>query len=434
MRSLPAVLERRGIHYGWVVVAVSFLTLITAAGFRSTTGVLIVPLQDEFGWSRATISASVSINLVLYGLGGPFAAGLYDRIGIRRVIAGALLVVAASSALTTRMASPWQLDMLWGVANGLATGAIGVTLAAVIASRWFVRRRGLVTGMLTASNATGQLVFLPLLGWIVQAHGWRSAALTVSTVALIVVLPLVLLLLRDRPADLGLRPFGASTDDPPVPVRNPFAEAVRGLVGATGSRTFWLLTGSFFVCGATTNGLIGTHLIPAAMDHGFSEVAAASLLATIGVFDLVGTLCSGWLTDRYDPRWLLFWYYGLRGLSLLSLPFVIGSTHLGLIAFVVFYGLDWVATVPPTVALTAGAFGRERVGVVFGWIFGAHQLGAAVAAWGAGAARTWLGDYQSAFVTAGLLSLVASGLVIRIVADRPGGTAPRAVPADVPVA
>jgi sugar phosphate permease len=434
VRGLPGRLERRGVHYGWVVAAVSFLTLITAAGFRSTTGVLIVPLQDEFGWSRATISAAVSINLVLYGLGGPFAAGLYDRLGVRRVIAGALLVIAASSTLTTTMGSPWQLDLLWGVANGLATGAIGVTLAAVIASRWFVRRRGLVTGMLTASNATGQLVFLPLLGWLVQVHGWRTAALTVSAVALCLVLPLVLVLLRDHPADLGLRPFGATVDDPPRISVNPFGAAVRGLVDASRSRTFWLLSASFFVCGATTNGLIGTHLIPAAMDHGFSEVAAASLLAVIGVFDLVGTLCSGWLTDRYDARWLLFWYYGLRGLSLLALPFVMGSSHLGLIAFVVFYGLDWVATVPPTVAITAGAFGRERVGVVFGWVFGAHQLGAAVAAWAAGAARTWLGDYQSAFVTAGLLSLVASGLVIRIAIDHSGGRAPRVVPADVPVA
>ena len=426
-----ATLERRGIHYGWVVAGVSFLTLITAAGFRSTAGVLIVPLQDEFGWSRATISAAVSINLVLYGLGGPFAAGLYDRIGVRRVIAVALVVIAVSSTLTTQMHAPWQLDLLWGVANGLATGAIGVTLAAVIANRWFTKRRGLVTGMLTASNATGQLVFLPVLAWVVTAHGWRTAALVVSTVALGLVLPLVLLFLRDRPSDVGLLSYGATEPDPPASQKNPFSAAIHGLVDSTGSRTFWLLTASFFVCGATTNGLIGTHLIPAAMDHGLSEVTAASLLATIGVFDLVGTLCSGWLTDRYDPRWLLFWYYGLRGLSLLGLPFVIGSTNLGLIAFIVFYGLDWVATVPPTVALTANAFGRERVGVVFGWIFGAHQLGAAVAAWGAGAARTWLGDYQTAFVTAGLLSLVASGLVIRIaVGERPDEPARRLEPAD----
>jgi sugar phosphate permease len=288
----------------------------------------------------------------------------------------------------------------------------------VIANRWFVSRRGLVTGLLTASNATGQLVFLPLLGWIVTAQGWRTAALTVSIVALAFTLPLVALFLRDSPAEIGLRPLGAVVDDPPIVQRNPFAAAIGGLVSASRSSTFWLLTVSFFVCGATTNGLIGTHLIPAAMDHGMSTVTAASLLAVIGVFDLVGTLCSGWLTDRYDPRRLLFWYYGLRGLSLLALPFVIGSSNLGLVAFVVFYGLDWVATVPPTVAITANAFGRERVGVVFGWIFGAHQLGAAVAAWGAGAARTWFGDYQSAFVTAGLMSLIASGLVIRITLGR----------------
>ena len=383
-----------------MIAAVSFLTLITAAGFRSTVGVLIVPLQDEFGWSRATISAAVAINLVLYGLGGPFAAGLYDRFGIRRVIVIALATIAISSTLTTQIDAPWQLDLLWGVANGLATGAIGVTLAAVIANRWFVERRGLVTGMLTASNATGQLVFLPLLGWIVTSQGWRSAALTVSIVALAFTLPLVALLpagqpRRDRAARLRRRRRRPGDPAPePVPGRDR-----RPRRSASRTSTFWLLTGSFFICGATTNGLIGTHLIPAAMDHGMSEVAAASLLAVIGVFDLIGTLCSGWLTDRYDPRWLLFWYYGLRGLSLLVLPFVIGSSNLGLIAFVVFYGLDWVATVPPTVAITAKAFGREHVGVVFGWIFGAHQLGAAVAAWGAGAARTWFGDYQSAFVT-----------------------------------
>ncbi len=321
--------------------------------------------------------------------------------------------------MTTQIEATWQLDVLLGATNGLATGAIGVTLAAVIANRWFVDRRGLVVGMLTASNATGQLVFLPLLGWIVATHGWRSAMLTISLVALGISLPLVMLLLRDSPADVGLRPLGAVVDDPPIERANPFTAVIGGLAQASRNRTFWLLTVSFFICGATTNGLIGTHLIPAAIDHGMSGVTAASLLAVIGVFDLVGTLCSGWLTDRYDPRWLLFWYYALRGLSLLALPFVIGSSNLGLIAFVVFYGLDWVATVPPTVAITAQIFGRERVGVVFGWIFGAHQLGAAAAAFGAGAARTWLGDYQGAFITAGLLSVIAAGLVIRIVDERP---------------
>ncbi len=405
----------RRVHYAWIVAAVGFVTLITAAGFRSATSVLIVPLQNDFGWSRATIGVAVAINLVLYGLGGPFSAALVERFGVRKVVITALLGVSVGSSLTVLMTAPWQLDVLWGLVNGLATGAISIPLAAIIANRWFVQRRGLVTGVLTASSATGNLIFLPVLAAIVSHWGWRYASLTVSTVAIAVVLPLVALVLRDRPADIGLMPFGATVPDPtPAPAGNPFASAVNGLRSASSSSAFWLLAGSFFICGLSTNGLIGTHLIPAAMDHGFGEVAAASLLATIGVFDIVGTTCSGWLTDRYDPRILLFWYYALRGLSLLALPYVFGSPHFGLILFVVFYGLDWIATVPPTVALTAEIFGRERVGVVFGWIFCSHMFGAAFAAWGAGAVRTWFGGYGWAFGTAGLLCLFASGLVMQI--------------------
>jgi MFS family permease len=418
----------RRVHYAWIVAAVAFVTLITAAGFRSTTGVLIVPLQDEFGWSRATIGLAVSFNLVLYGLGGPFAAGFVERFGVRRVAIGAFLAVSASAGLTTVMTAPWQLDLLWGLVNGVATGAISVPLAAIIANRWFVARRGLVTGLLTASNATGQLIFLPLLASIATRFGWRYVAVATSAVALLVVLPLVAVFLRDRPADVGLPPYGGSEIEPAPPrVANPFAAAFSGLRDARASREFWLLAGSFFICGLSTTGLIGTHLIPAAMDHGFGEVAAAGLLATIGVFDIVGTTCSGWLTDRYDPRFLLSWYYGLRGLSLLALPYAFGSPHFGLILFVVFYGLDWIATVPPTVALTAEIFGRERVGVVFGWIFCSHMLGAAGAAWAAGAVRTWFGGYGWAFGVAGLLCLFASGLVLQI--DRSSRFVPAPVPA-----
>jgi MFS family permease len=405
----------RRVHYAWIVAAVGFVTLITAAGFRSTSSVLIVPLQDEFGWSRATIGFSISINLILYGLGGPFAAALVERFGVRRVVIGALVGVSAGSSLTVFMDAPWQLDLLWGVVNGLATGAVSVPLAAIIANRWFVARRGLVTGVFAAANATGNLVFLPALASIIGHWGWRYAAVTVSLVAFAVVLPLVALLLRDRPADVGLEPFGAVEPEPAPAVRaNPFRGAVEGLRTAWPVPSFRLLAGSFFICGLSTNGLIGTHLIPAAMDHGFGEVAAASLLATIGIFDIVGTTCSGWLTDRYDPRLLLAWYYGLRGLSLLALPYAFGSPHFGLILFVVFYGLDWIATVPPTVALTAEIFGRDRVGVVFGWIFCAHMFGAAFAAWGAGAIRTWFGGYGWAFGTAGLLCLFATSLVLQI--------------------
>lgn len=368
-----ARLTRRRVHYAWIVAGVTFLTLITSAGMRSTPGVLLVPLEREFNWSPATVSLAVSINLFLFGLSGPFAAALMDRFGVRRVMVIALLVVSGAAALTTAMRAPWQLYLLWGGAVGLATGAIATVLAAVIANRWFVERRGLVLGVLTASNATGQLIFLPQLARLTVDSGWRASAFAVAAAALVVAVP-VAILMRDRPRDIGLRPYGAdpSTVEAAPTGGNPFAEALGGLSLGLRSRNFWLLAGSFFICGATTNGLIGTHLIPASMDHGIPEVTAAGMLALIGVFDLIGTTGSGWLSDRVDNRWLLCWYYGLRGLSLLFLPYALGSANLALLAFIVFYGLDWVATVPPTVRLAADSFGKEKVGVVYGWISASH--------------------------------------------------------------
>jgi MFS family permease len=327
---------------------------------------------------------------------------------------GALLLIATGVGSTTLMRAVWQLDVLWGLVVGTGTGCLAGVLAATVANRWFVARRGLVVGILTAAGATGQLVFLPLLGYLAVNQGWRWASLTVALSALVAV-PAVGLVMRDDPADVGLRPYGAPEDyQRPGLAGNPFAAAVGGLVLGLRSADFWLLASSFFICGATTNGLIGTHLIPASVDHGIPEVAAASMLALIGLFDIAGTTISGWLTDRADSRWLLFWYYGLRGLSLLLLPFALSSTYLALLLFIVFYGLDWVATVPPTIALSGTIFGRERAAIVFGWIFACHQFGAAFAAFAAGALRTWLGDYQVTFITAGLLCLIASGLVIRI--------------------
>jgi MFS family permease len=408
-------LARNRVHYAWFVVVATFVTLITTAGFRATPGVLIVPLEDEFGWSPATISIAVSLGLLTFGLGAPFSAALMERFGVRRVMVVALVVIALGASATTLISAPWQLYLLWGVVVGSATGAVSVPLAATVANRWFEKQRGLVTGILTASNASGQLVFLPSLAWLATHYGWRAASLAVSAVAVAVVLPIVAIVVRDRPQTIGLQPYGA-TEDAEAPPRSarPFRPAIDGLRLGMRNRNFWLLAASFFVCGASTNGLIGTHLIAAAHDHGMSAVAGASLLALIGVFDMVGTIASGWLTDRFDPRALLFWYYGLRGLSLLALPYAFASPRAGLIAFVVFYGLDWVATVPPTVALTADTFGRERVGIVFGWIFASHQFGAAFAAWAAGATRDWTGDYRTAFLVAGGICLVASALVLRI--------------------
>ena len=410
----------RRVHYAWVVAVVTFVALLGAAGFRATPGVLIVPLQQEFGWNRAVISAAVSINLVLFGLMGPFAAALMDRFGLRAVTVGALVTIATGALATTAMNAPWQLYLLWGVVVGIGTGCMASVLAATVATRWFVRRRGLVIGALTAAGATGQLIFLPTLGWLAESSGWRLSAITVAVAALAVV-PVVAIFLRNRPSDVGLRAYGATEADTlPAATGSPIGNAFRGLRLGVRSRDFWLLGASFFICGASTNGLIGTHLIPASMDHGMAEVTAASLLAVIGVFDVVGTLVSGYLTDRFDSRRLLFAYYGLRGLSLLFLPYAFGSPQFALILFIVFYGLDWVATVPPTVQLARRAFGQQNFAIVYGWIFAAHQLGAASIALAAGAARTFFGDYQIAFMSSGLLCLVAAGLVLRIARERPG--------------
>jgi sugar phosphate permease len=410
--------SRPRIHYAWIVVVVTFVTIMAAAGIRSVPGVLIIPLEKEFGWSRAAISLAVSINLLLYGLCGPFAASVMERIGMRRTMIGALLLLGVSVGLTAQMRAVWQLQVLWGVAVGLGAGAMAGWIAATVANRWFVERRGLVVGVLTAAGATGQLIFLPLLASIVVSIGWRAAVLLVAGATLVVV-PLVARFVRSYPQDLGIRPYGASAEagPPPAipkPTGNPFAAALATLRRCVRDPNFRLLAGSFFICGASTNGLIGTHLIPASMEHGIPEVTAASLLAVMGVFDVVGTTVSGWLSDRLDNRKLLVWYYSLRGLSLLFLPYAYGTGYFGLALFVVFYGLDWVATVPPTARLTADLFGKRSVGTVFAWILATHQLGAASIAFGAGALRSWLGDYQASFMLAGLLCLLAAGMVTRI--------------------
>jgi sugar phosphate permease len=414
--SLATRLALRRIHYGWVVAAVTFLVLLSSAGVRATPSILIVPLEREFGWTRATISLAVSINLILYGLMGPFAAALMQRLGVRTTVLISAATLTVGVALTPLMRTPWQLILLWGVVVGAGTGMTALVLGATVVNRWFTARRGLVMGILTASTATGQLIFLPLLAAVVERHGWRTATLLVAA-AVLLIIPLVLMLLRERPEDVGLTRFGEQSglgaDKGATPVSTS-AGALAALRQGARSRDFWLLAGSFFICGASTNGLIGTHLIPACIDHGISEVRAAGLLATMGVFDFIGTTGSGWLSDRWNNRYLLSWYYGLRGLSLLFLPYALDHTVLGLPLFAVFYGLDWIATVPPTVRLTANVFGRENAPVMFGWIVAAHQLGAATAAFGAGALRTALGGYVEAFTVAGALCVVAAVLVLGI--------------------
>ncbi|MFJ9519256.1 MFS transporter [Kitasatospora sp. NPDC101801] len=404
--TLSTVKSRRP-QYAWVVAGVAVLVLLGSAGFRSTPGLMMDALHTEFGWSHATISAAVSVNLTLYGLTAPFAAALMDRFGVRLIVVSALLTISTGAGLTMLMTQSWQLVLCWGVLVGLGSGSMAGAFATTVSGRWFAARQGLVTGVLTAAGAAGNLVFMPLLAWLVEEHGWRTAVVVVSVSATVVALP-VLLLMRERPADLGLLPYGA-TEQPPAPSTDGSAilRSLRILRGVSRSRAFWLLAGSFAICGATTAGLVGTHFIPAAHDHGMAVTTAAGLLALVGVFDVVGTIASGWFTDRFDSRSLLITYYALRGLSLLFLPQLFaGSPEPPILAFVIFYGLDWVATVPPTIALCRRHFGADAP-VVFGWVLACHQLGAALVAGLAGLSRDRFGDYDLAWYGAGALCAVA---------------------------
>ena len=417
---LSAILARhmgaRQIHYGWAVLAATFLTMLVVAGAVGAPGVFIIPLQKEFGWSAADISGALAIRFVLFGCMGPFAAAFMNRFGVRRMMLISLSIVIGGLQLSMGMTQLWQLVLLWGVVIGIGTGLTAMVLGATVATRWFTHRRGLVMGLLSASTATGQLAFLPLLAALTERFGWRAAILLVCGAILLAALA-VLLLMRDRPSDLGLPPYGES-EVHPVPAQPAgfgalLISPLRILADAARVPSFWILFFTFYICGASTNGLVQTHFIALCGDYGLAAVGAASMLAMMGLFDFAGTLASGWLSDRFDNRWLLCCYYGLRGLSLLYLPFSDFSLY-SLSIFAAFYGLDWVATVPPTVKLTAQRFGPERANVVFGWIFAGHQLGAASAALAGGLSRTVWQSYMPAFVAAGILCLIGAGLVLFI--------------------
>ena len=419
------------LHYAWIVAAVTFMVLLMTAGVRAAPGVLIVPLEEEFHWSRATISFAVGVNILLSGLIGPFAAAVMDRFGVRRTMALALTFAAAGVALSPMMRQSWQFILLWGVVVGTGSGVIGAFLAAYIPARWFRARQGLVVGVLMASNAAGQLVFLPTMASLVTLFGWRLMSLALAGTAMMFV-PLVAMLMRDRPEDVGLAPYGevGKARTAASPAGNPLTAAFRTLAAGARSRDFRLIAGSYFICGASTNGLISTHLIPACVDHGLTEVSGAGLLAVTGAFSFIGGTLSGWLSDRWDNRLLLAWYYGLRGLSLLYLPFAFDMSFYGLSLFSVFYGLDWIASVPPTVRLLTGVVGTERAGIMVAWITVIHQVGGALAAYLGGVLRISLGTYFEAFLLAGLFCFAAALMALLIGTGRRGAEpAGEAVPA-----
>lgn len=395
------------IFYGWIVVAVAVLATLIAAGIRSVPGALLVPLEQDLGWSKTTISVAVSIGLVLFGLGGPFSGYLMDRYGPRRITLFGLLLMSLSMVGSALMTQVWQLNLIWGVVSGVGTGIVGSVLGATVANRWFIKQRGLVTGIFGGATSAGQLIFIPALVAWATGLGWREASWIMAGIALVAIVP-IFVLMKDSPAEIGEQPLGAAPGSAPARIT-----ADAGVMGqAVRSSTFWLLAGTFFICGATSNGLIGVHFIPYAVDCGISQGVASGMLALIGAMNFVGTIGSGWLTDRYDPRKLLCVYYVFRGLSLLLLPYAV--TPETMVPFAILFGLDYIATVPPTVALVADNFGRQNVGTVYGWVFAAHQLGAAFASWAGGSVRDALGEYNLAFFAAGALAIMGGMLSLGI--------------------
>jgi MFS family permease len=414
---------RRAYFYGWVVVAVTAVVVLVTAGVRSAPGAFILSMTEEPGWSTASVSFAAAVGLVVFGLSGPLSGWLMGRIGVRSVVVLSLVVTSSALLATAMVREIWQLTLFFGLVSGLGTGLVASVLGPTVATRWFVRDRGLVTGILGASTSTGQLIFFPLLTALAVTAGWRVGAVVLAGLAIALVVP-VLVWVRNDPADVGARPLGVAEGEirhVPPPDRGVMGRAVR-------TSDFWFLAGTFFVCGATSNGLVGQHFIPHAVDHGFTPVAASAALAVMGFFNFVGTIASGWLTDRYDPRRLLLIYYGFRGISLLFLPFIHDTMTIG--AFAILFGLDYIATVPPTVALVADRFGQHNVGIVYGWVFAAHMVGAAIAAWVAGIVRDSVGDYAYAFVAAGWIAIIAGFAALAI---RRPGPAPALATADVRV-
>lgn len=409
------------IHYSWVILFIAFFSIITAGIIRSSSGVFIVPFEMDFGWERSTISFAFAISLLLYGISGPFMAALIEVLGLKKMMILAMATLLGGILLTFFMEKPWQLVLIWGIIIGLGSGLFLTVLSPYIANQWFEKKRGLALGILTASTATGQLILLPLLAVMVESYSWKWAMGLILFLS-IVMLAIILLFMKNSPQEVGLLPYGqeeASAKKKIEQKKNPITIAFQTLFEAVKVKEFWLLAGSFFICGLSTSGLIGTHFISYCIGFGFTAVTAASMLSLMGVFDLIGTTLSGWLSDRFDNRWLLFWYYSLRGASLMFLPFALSDgSYLFLIIFSVFYGLDWIATVPPTINISRQIFGMEKSVVVYGWIFAAHQLGSAVAAGGAGIIYKVFNSYSWAFALAGMFCILASLFVIVIKKQR----------------
>jgi MFS family permease len=428
-QALP---EQKKLHYAWVVVGITFTVMLVAAGMRATSAVMLVPWEEEFGWSRAVVSFPIAVQLMMFGLVGPFSAAFVERFGLRRTMVTCLCLMLIGMLSLPFITASWELLPILGIFMGLAVGALSMVMAAIVANRWFFARRGVVMGMLSGATAAGQLIFIPSLAQATEHFGWRTATFAASVI-LAAIIPVVWLLMRDTPAQMGLTAYGTPANAPPAAPStrtNPIVAAFEALGVAAKHRDFWLLSGSFFVCGASTLGLVGTHFIPACLDHGIPETTAAGILGAMGVCNMIGTTASGWLSDRIDGRILLCWFYASRGASLVFLPYALDMSGPWAIAvFGLFYGLDWIATVPPTVKLTTAAFGIKQSSIIYGWIVVIHQVGSATVAYSAGLLRTITGDYTSSFWISGALCAVAAIMVLNVGRKKPSAARPALVEA-----
>ena len=432
--SVPMTKPRVKLYYGWIVVGLTFLVLLSVSGIRSASAVIIQPLETDMHWSVAQISIAIATNVVLFGAMGPFAAAMMQRYGVRRSMMAALALMAISTAVTSRITTPFELWLTWGLGVGMGVGMLSMVLASYVATRWFTKHRGLVQGLMTSGNASGQLIFLPLLAFVATKVGWRPVGLIVAGVALVIAIP-VFFFMRNKPEDMGLTRYGATPDEAAdkVAVGNPLARAFAVLGRSVRNRDFLLVAGTFFVCGASTNGFVGTHFIPACGDHGIPEVHAAGLLATMGAMSFVGTTLSGWLSDRYKSGPLLAIFYSTRSISLFIIAFALDAGNLWVLPyFIVFYGIDWLTTGAPNVRALVEALGREDAPIAYGWIGVSHALGAGTIALLAGVIRTSTGTYFGAFTFSGTLCMIAAFLALGIGAQRkrrePAETTPQLAP------
>ena len=405
--------QSQRIHPAWIVLGALTLCLLASTGIRAVFGVYIKPMEAEFGWSRGALSMAAALSLLLLGAVGPFAGRLADRWGPRRVIVFALIVLGIGSILSSFVTRLWHIYLTAGVLMAAGAGGAALSTGSAVVARWFDKRRGLAMGLAAGGMSAGQLIVIPLATVLTLTYGWRSSFLWLGIGLLVLVVPLGAWLVRNTPEERGVRALGAQG-----PVQTAAQQAAAQQAGrvsiseAAQTLPFWLLMSTFFVCGYTSNGMVLTHFMPHAMDHNFTAMQASSALGVMGAMNIIGTIGSGWLCDRFGRRGPLATYYFIRGISLLFLLYVwdLQSLHL----WAAIFGLNYISTVPPTTTLTANIYGRFSVGELSGWIFFAHQVGAALGAALAGWIFEWTGSYSSAFVSAAILGFVAAGLAMMI--------------------